>query len=131
MERILVDQNSHTALAGEVYEFTFRTIGVPFIDKFQQDLIKKKIVKNPKLEVIHIDGQRGFLIVRVLVVENPLPLVMILSTITTASIGLFVWLSLTKVEQIINTPEGKTSNFATSIGLAVGVLSLGLLFKGK
>jgi len=136
MEKLLISSpQSHTALAGDVYEFTYKTIGIAFFDKFQQDIIKRNIEKNKKLNVTNIESNRGSLIIRVVVVENPLPLAIVLLGIRGAVagiVGLFIYLSLNKVEQIVNTPEGKVNNLATTLGVAVGAVTLGALFmKGK
>lgn len=133
MQKILI-QNPDTFIAkvGDIYDLTFNTIGIPFLSKLQENAIVDKVNKNERFSVLHSSSTNGKLVIRVKIVINPFPIAVAISAITTSVIGLFIFLSLSKVEQIINTPEGKTNNLASTVGIFGAIILLGttILKKG-
>ncbi len=130
MQKVLIiAPEQHLARIDEVYDLTFNTISVPFIEDIQKKLIRNKISENGKFQVESIESRSGELIVQIKIIKNPFPLALAIGAVSTAVIGLLVFLTLGKVEQIINTPEGKTNAFSSMLGIAAGILGLGFLFK--
>lgn len=128
--RDILNPKSHIARVGEVYELTFTLIGIPFLEAPQTAVILTKINSDERFKVKNIDSRAGTLIVTVEIIKNPFPIIIVIEAVTVSLIGLFIYLSLGKVEQIINTPEGKTNNLATSLGISAAIVVLaGALLK--
>ena len=87
----------------------------------QIESLVHELDQDVRWKVIEYDWQDPKLRIRVEIVVNPLPVIIIVAAIGAIGAGLFCWLSLDKVEKIISDPIGGAA-------IAGIVLLGGLLF---
>ncbi|MBA7476276.1 hypothetical protein ES707_11659 [subsurface metagenome] len=102
------------AKIGDVYDFYYTMTG--WGKQGQVESLSRELDQDPRWTVINIqrvDDSR--IIIRVRVIKNPFPLLLIVGAIGAIGTGLFLWLSLDKIEKIT---EGPVVSF--------GILGLGI-----
>ena len=111
---------SEQARIGDVFDFHYTIRGLG--KQGQINGLITELDTDPRWKVIEYDLQDSHLRIRVKVLQNPFPIVLVIAAIGAIGTGLFVFLSLDKVEKVIASPAGAL----TMVGL-VGVGALFLL----
>ena len=99
------------ALKGEVYAFHYLVRG--WGKEGQILTLIHKIDIDKRWKVISYTWNEPKLIIKIEIVINPLPVVIIVAAIGAIGTGLFCYLSLDKIEKIIESPMIKTSILGT------------------
>jgi len=113
---------SYGAVVGDVLDFYYTIRG--WGKQGQIESLVNDLDRDPRWEVKEYDLDNSKLRIRVKVLINPLPVILIVAAIGAIGTGLFVFLSLDKVEKVVASPMGALS----LIGIAgAGIL---LLLRG-
>lgn len=67
------------------------------------------------------DETKGKVRIRVKVIENPFPVVLIIVAVGAIGAGLFAWLSLDKIEKITTSPIGAALGLGSVAALVLGM----------
>ncbi|NVM23392.1 MAG: hypothetical protein HWN68_16605 [Desulfobacterales bacterium] len=107
---------SYQARIGDRFDFHYSVSG--FGKRGQIESLVREADKDPrwKVEQYEYDENTGKLRLRFKIIQNPLPLIIIVAAIGGIGIGLFAWLSLDKVEKIVSDPIGGLAVLGTVIG---------------
>lgn len=124
MKKLIENAENHVAKVGDVYDLTYTLVSIPFISNQQRKIIAERINLDDRVKVIETDSSGGVLRIRVEVIKNPFPLGIIIALGFTSLVGFFAFSSLSKVEQIFESPTGKISGIAVSIGIIAGALGI-------
>jgi len=114
------------AKIGDVFDFHYSIKG--FGKQGQIDSLVHKLDQDPRWEVVEapeFDGKNK-LKIRVRILENPFPIVLVVAAIGAIGAGLFCFLSLDKIEKIVATPAGAAIGLGT---IALGAITLWKFFK--
>lgn len=132
MEKILIERpEDYQAETGDIFEMHFKVLSLPVIEKFQKDLIVKKINASKNTKVIDTSVSNGTFIVTMKIVDNPFPLVLAIGGVITVLSGFFVWASLGRVYKLIDKPVGAFAVSGAAIAAVLGLFwLLALLRKG-
>ena len=110
---------SEQARVGDVFDFFYTIRGIG--KQGQINGLVSKLDEDRRWQVKEYDLQDGRLRLRVKVLQNPFPIVLVVAAIGAIGTGLFVFLSLDKVEKVVASPAGAL----TMVGaVGVGVLIL-------
>ena len=105
---------AYEAKKGEIFDFHYTVRG--WGKQGQIESLVRKLDEDPRWKVIQFEYKNSSLRLRVKVIENPLPLVLILVAITAIGGGLFCWLSLDKIEKVVSDPIGGLAILGTVVG---------------
>jgi len=112
---------SEQARIGDVFDFFYTITG--WGKQGQINGLVSKLDEDPRWQVKEYDLQDSRLRLRVKVLQNPFPIVLVVAAIGAIGTGLFVFLSLDKVEKVVASPAGALT--------MVGAVGVGLLFLLK
>lgn len=102
------------AKSGETYDFHYTMRG--WGKQGQIENLVNRLDQDPRWKVLTTTMvDESSLVIRILIVKNPFPLVLIVGAIAAIGTGIFLWLSLDKIEKISESPMA-----------AFGLLGLGL-----
>ena len=113
------------AKIGDVFDFHYSIKG--FGKQGQINSLVHELDQDLRWEVqeFDFDGENKVRI-RVKILINPFPVVIVVGVIGAIGAGLFCFLSLDKIEKIISTPIGAAMGLGT---LAIGAIALWKFFK--
>ena len=113
------------ARIGDVFDFHYSIKG--FGKQGQIESLVHKLDLDPRWEVqeFDFDGENK-LRIRVKILINPFPVVIVIGVIGAIGAGLFCFLSLDKIEKIIASPVGAAMGLGT---LLIGAIALWKFFK--
>jgi len=111
---------SEQAKIGDVFDFFYTITG--FGKQGQINGLVTELDTDPRWQVVEYDLQDSHLRIRVKVLQNPFPIILVVAAIGAIGTGLFVYLSLDKVEKVVASPAGAL----TMLGV-LGVAGLFLL----
>ena len=115
---------AYEAVKGDLLELQFRVLNFPIIRDWHKKYIQAELAKDPHLSVKSIETAPGILIITAEIVDNPIPLMLIVGGVISILGGWFVWASLGRAYKLIKDPAvGTTIN----IGLIVAGAVIGLL----
>lgn len=94
------------ASIGDVFDFHYTIKG--WGKQGQVESLVRKLDEDRRWKVVEYDfnPETSKLRIRVEIVENPFPLIVVIAAIAAVGGGLFCWLSLDKVEKIVSHPLG-------------------------
>lgn len=114
---------SASVQTGDRLRLTFSAGGVfAFAKRF---LIEQRLKAQQGFRIEQIDYTPTELVATVVVVENPLPVALIAGAFIAAAASTFVFLSLVKVERIIQSPAGALA--VGGIGAILAALAIGIV----
>lgn len=114
------DWETQTLRVGEVYRFTYEKRF--FLSQGSVDSMIARIAGDPHFDVIDFKQTDGMFTLTAKVIKaSPIPLGYIIAVVATAALGVFAFLSLTKVEKIISSPLGGIAFAAVAIAIATFV----------
>ena len=111
---------SEQARIGDVFDFLYTIRGLG--KQGQINGLVTELDTDPRWQVLEYDLQDSHLRIRVKVLQNPFPIILVVAAIGAIGTGLFVYLSLDKVEKVVSSPAGAM----TMLGI-LGVAGLFLL----
>lgn len=102
---------------GDVFDFHYTVKG--WGKQGQIESLCRKLDEDQrwKVDEYSFDPETSKLRIRVEIIQNPFPLIIVIAAIGAIGTGLFCWLSLDKVEKIVSQPLG-------------GLMMLGLVAGG-
>ncbi|MBA7495771.1 hypothetical protein ES702_06360 [subsurface metagenome] len=113
------------ARIGDLFDFHYTIKG--FGKQGQIDSLVHKLDQDPRWEVKEFDFDgKNKVRLRVKILENPFPVVIVVGVIGAIGAGLFCFLSLDKIEKIIATPVGAAVGLGT---IALGAITLWKFYK--
>lgn len=110
---------SEQARIGDVFDFFYTIRGIG--KQGQINGLVSELDKDTRWKVLEYDLQDNRLRLRLKVLQNPFPIVLVVAAIGAIGTGLFVFLSLDKVEKVVASPAGALTMVGT---VGVGVLIL-------
>ena len=117
----------YEAVKGDLLELHFRVLNFPIIREWHTNHIKAQLAKDPHIRVEGLQTAPSLLIVTIKVIDNPIPLLLIVGSVVGILGGWFVWASLGRAYKLIQDPATKAT---INIGLIVaGVFASFLLVK--
>jgi hypothetical protein len=113
------------ARIGDVFDFHYSIRG--FGKQGQINSLVHELDQDLRWEVqeFDFDGENKVRI-RVKILQNPFPVVIVIGVIGAIGAGLFCFLSLDKIEKIVATPAGAVIGLGT---IALGAITLWKFFK--
>jgi len=112
---------SEQARIGDVFDFLYTIRGIG--KQGQINGLVSELDKDARWQVVEYDLQDSRLRIRVKVLQNPFPIILVVAAIGAIGTGLFVFLSLDKVEKVIASPAGALT--------MLGIVGVGVLFLIK
>jgi hypothetical protein len=104
---------------GDVFDFFYTVKGWGKQGQIESLVRKLDEDQRWKVDEYEFDPETSKLRIRVEIVQNPFPVIIVIAAIGAIGTGLFCWLSLDSVEKIVSKPIG---------GLAMlGVIATGLM----
>lgn len=111
------------ARVGDVFDFFYTIRG--WGKQGQINSLVNELDRDPRWEVKEFALDNSSLRIRVKILQNPFPLVLVVAAIGAIGTGLFVFLSLDKVEKVVASPAGALTMIG-AVGVGILVLMKGL-----
>lgn len=113
------------AKKGDVLDFFYTVKG--WGKQGQIESLVRKLDEDQRWKVKEYDfnPDTSKLRIRVEVVQNPFPIIIIVAAVGAIGTGLFCWLSLDKIEQVISTPVGGLVMAGTIVFAIMAIMKFG------
>jgi len=116
---------SYPMKMGDVFRLTYKK---GFLTtQGQIDAVINEVARDERFRILDYKDTDASLVLTVKILQNPIPIAVLVAAIAAASIAVFLFLSLDKIEQIASTPAG--IGFMV-VALIAGIFVLRGLLKG-
>lgn len=92
------------AIKGQIFDFHYTVSG--WGKQGQIETLINKLDTDVRWKIINYTWNDPKLIIRIEIVVNPLPIIIIVAAIGAIGTGLFCYLSLDKIEKVVSSPIG-------------------------
>lgn len=115
---------STEAKVGDIFDLYYSVSG--WWTKGKVESLVYRIDQDPRWKITRYDYDEpnDKLRLRVEIVANPFPIVVVVAAIGVAAAGLFAWLSLDKIEKITTSPVGAAMGLGTVAAAVLGMWAL-------
>jgi len=115
---------SYQARKGDLLDFHYTVSGWCKQGKIESLVYELDQDKRWRVAEFEYDEPKGKLRIRVEIMQNPLPVIVIIAVIGAIGAGLFAWLSLDKIDKITTSPVGAAIGLGTVAAAVLGMWAL-------